>query len=140
MFVSCLSSLLSVFLPGCEQLHWKYMLDFSELLNVVTGFLKQSDCSNFENSVLMRQALINMYVDIIMQLEILTDQIKSFCLIMVRHAQLCLNQLDSKIIEVPANDKKFQSLRYFSAYGYISIGVTNQCSFFIKVMPRYGQS
>ena len=28
MFVFCLFSLLSVFIPGCEQLHWRYMLEF----------------------------------------------------------------------------------------------------------------
>ena len=43
MFVFCLSSLLSVFLPDCEQLHWKYMLDFSEFLHVARDVLNQSD-------------------------------------------------------------------------------------------------
>ena len=50
-----------------------------------------------------------MYLDIIMWLEILraNELIKCFCLVMVTHIQLRLNQLDSKIIEIPATQDKF---------------------------------
>ena len=53
---------------------------------------------------------------------------------------LGLNQSDSKIIETLITQEKFDLLSWvFFAYGYIFIGVTNQCSLF-KVMPRHGQS
>ena len=108
-FVFCLSSLLSVFLYGCEKLHWKYILDFSEFLYVVRGFLNQSDCRIFKNSILLKQAILNMYLDIIMWLEILRacKLIKCFSLAMSRHTQLCLNQSDSKILEISATQEKF---------------------------------
>ena len=73
MVVFCLSSLLSVFPPGCEQLHWKCILYFSEFLHVARGVLKQSNCKTFENLMLMKQAISNMLVDIIMSLDILRD-------------------------------------------------------------------
>ena len=109
MFVFCLSSLLSVFLPGCEELHWKCMLDFSEFLLVARGILNQSDCRTFENSMLIKQGILSMYLDIITWLDILraNELIKCFCLVMVRHTQLYLNQLDSKIIEIAATQDKF---------------------------------
>ena len=58
------------------------MLDFSEILHVARGFLNQYDCRTFENSMLMKQAILNMYLDIIMWLDILTANklIKCFCL------------------------------------------------------------
>ena len=78
-------------------------------LHVVTYFLKQSDCSTFENWMFMRQDLLNFYVDIIMWLDILTtnELIKCFRLVMVRHTQLCLKQSNSKIIEILATQEKF---------------------------------
>ena len=104
MFVFCLSSLLYVFLPSCEQRHSKYMLDFSEFLHVARCFLNQSDCRTFENPMLTKQAILNMYLDIIMWLDILRthELIKCLCLVLVRHTQLCLNQLDFNILEIPA--------------------------------------
>ena len=80
------------------------MFYFSEFLHMTRGVLNQSDCRTFENSMLMKQAISNMYLDIILWLEILRANklIKCFCLIMVRHTQLCLNQSDSKIIEISA--------------------------------------
>ena len=85
------------------------MLDFSEFLHVATGFLNQSDCKTFENSLLLKQAILNMYLDIIMRLDILRakELIKCFCLVMARHTQLRLNQSDSRIIEIPATKKMF---------------------------------
>ena len=41
--------------------------------------------------------------------------------------------------ETAVTQKKCELWSYFSAYGYTSRGVTNQCSFF-KVMPGYGFS
>ena len=85
------------------------MLGFSEFLHVARGFLNQSDCRLFENSVLMKQAILNLYLDIIMWLDILiaNELIQCFCLVMVRHAQLCLKQSDSKIFEIPIIQEKF---------------------------------
>ena len=114
------------------------MLGFSEFLYVGRCFLNQSDRRTFEKSVLMKQAILNMYLDIIIWLDILIANKLSqcFCLVMVRHTQPCLNQSDSKILEIPVTQEKFQSLSYFLAYGCTFIGVTNQCSFFIKVMLK----
>ena len=57
----------------------------------------------------MKQAILNMYLDIIMWHEILraNELINCVSLVMVRHTQLCLNQLDSKILEIPATQEKF---------------------------------
>ena len=84
------------------------MLDFSEFFHVARGFLNQSDCRTFENSMLTKQAILNMYLDIIMWLDILSthELIKCLCLVLVRHTQLCRNQLDFNILEIPATQKK----------------------------------
>ena len=59
--------------------------------------------------MLMKQAISNMYVDIIMWLDILraNELTKYFCLVMVRHTQLCLNQSDPKITKILATQDKF---------------------------------
>ena len=61
------------------------ILDFCEFLHVARGFLKQSDCRTFENSMLMKQAILNTYLNTIMWLDILraNEFIKYFCLVMV---------------------------------------------------------
>ena len=53
--------------------------------------------------MLMKQAILNMYLDIFMWLDILraSELIKCFYLVMIKHTQLCLNQSDSKITEIP---------------------------------------
>ena len=41
------------------------MLDFPEFLHSAKIFLNQSDCRAFQTSVLKKQAILNMYLDII---------------------------------------------------------------------------
>ena len=85
------------------------MLDISESLHVARGFLTQSDCRTFENSMLIKQAILNIYLDINIRLDNLgTNKLnKSFYLVMVRHTHLCLNQIDSKILEIPLTQENF---------------------------------
>ena len=65
--------------------------------------------------------------------------IYSFGLVPVWHAQLCLDQSDSKILETSITQGKCESLKCYFAYSYTSKGVTNQFSFF-KAMPRHAPS
>ena len=62
------------------------MLDFPEILHVARSFLNQSDCRIFQTSILGKQAILNMYLDIIEGLDILgsNELIKCFCLVMVK--------------------------------------------------------
>ena len=62
------------------------ILDFSEFSRVARGFLEQSYFRTFENSMLMEQALSNMYIHIINCIEslIVNELIKSFSLVKVR--------------------------------------------------------
>ena len=84
------------------------MLDISESLHVARDFLNQSDCRTFENSMLIKQAILNIYLDINMWLDILraNELNKSFYLVMVR-CNLCLNQIYSEILEIPLTQEKF---------------------------------
>ena len=43
-----LSSYLSIFLSTCEELHWKYVLDFAVFLHVARSFFNQSDSGLFK--------------------------------------------------------------------------------------------
>ena len=47
------------------------MLDFPEILHVARSFLNQSDCRTLQTSVLKKQAILNIYLDIIEGLDIL---------------------------------------------------------------------
>ena len=60
------------------------MLDFPEILHATRSFLNQSDCRTFRTSILKKQAILNMYLDIIEGLDILgtNELIKCFCLVM----------------------------------------------------------
>ena len=62
------------------------MLDFPEFLHLARSFLNQSDCRAFQTSVLKKQAILNIYLDIIEGLDILgsNELIKCFCLVMVK--------------------------------------------------------
>ena len=46
------------------------MLEFPEFLHLTGRFLNQSDCRTFQISVLKKQAILNMYLDIIEGLDI----------------------------------------------------------------------
>ena len=61
------------------------MLDFLKILHVARSFLNQSDCRTFQTSILEKQAVLNMYLDIIEGLDILgtNELIKCFCSVMV---------------------------------------------------------
>ena len=61
------------------------MLDFPEVLHAARSFLNQSDCRTFQTSILKKQAILNMYLDIIEGLDILgtNELIKCFCLVLV---------------------------------------------------------
>ena len=43
-FIEPVKCVFPVFLSGCEQLHWKYMLDFSDFVHLARSVLNQSDC------------------------------------------------------------------------------------------------
>ena len=60
------------------------MLDFPEFLHLARSFLNQSDCRAFQTSVLKKQAILNMYLDIIEGPDMLgtNESIKYFYLVM----------------------------------------------------------
>ena len=55
------------------------------------------------------------------------------------YIQLYLDQSDSKILKITVTQEKCELLSYFFDYGYISRGVTNQCSIF-KVKTKHARS
>ena len=61
------------------------MLDFPEFWHLARSFVNQSDCRTFQTSILKKQAILNMYLDIIEGLDILgtNESIKRLCLVMV---------------------------------------------------------
>ena len=62
--VKCLfsvCSVISLFFRMAVNNYIGNMLDFYGFLHVARGFLNQSDCSTFENLMLMKQAILNMY-------------------------------------------------------------------------------
>ena len=61
------------------------MLDCPKLLHAARSFLNQSDCRTFQASMFKKQAILNMYLDIIEGLDILgtNELIKCFWLVMV---------------------------------------------------------
>ena len=61
------------------------MLHCPKLLHAARSFLNQSDCRTFQASMFKKQAILNMYLDIIEGLDILgtNELIKCFWLVMV---------------------------------------------------------
>ena len=61
------------------------MLDFPEFLYLARSSVNLLDCRTFQTSILKKQAILTMYVDIMEGLNILgtNESIKCFCLIMV---------------------------------------------------------
>ena len=68
-------------------------------LHVARNFLSQSDSGPFK----LKQVLV-----IIMWLDILktNELIKRFCLVLVRHVQISLDQSNSTILETPITQEK----------------------------------
>ena len=93
------------------------MLDFPEFLHSARIFLYQLDCWAFQGSVFKKQAILNIYLDII-EGQIFQEpmnQLSVFPWLWSTQEchQLCLDQLNSKILETPITQEKFQSLSYF---------------------------
>ena len=85
------------------------LLDFSAFFHVTRSFLYQSDCRTFQTSILKKQAILSLNLDIIQWLDILgtRELIKYFYLVLARLTQFFLDQSDSKILETPITQEKF---------------------------------
>ena len=85
--VKCSFSVYSVIFFSCQTVNncIGNMLDFPEFLHLARNFLNQSNCRTFQTSILKKQAILNMYLDIIEGLDILgiNESIKRFFLVMV---------------------------------------------------------
>ena len=85
--VKCSFTVYSVIFFSCQTVNncIGNMLDFPEFLHLARNFLNQSNCRTFQTSILKKQAILNMYLDIIEGLDILgiNESIKRFCLVMV---------------------------------------------------------
>ena len=87
------------------------MLDFPEFLHSARSFLYQLDCWAFQGSVFKKQAILNIYLDII-EGQIFYEpmnQLSVFPWLWSTQEchQLCLDQLNSKILETPITQEKF---------------------------------
>ena len=72
--VKCLLSVCSVIsLFSCLAVNncIEILLDFSAFFHVTRSFLYQSDCRTFQTSIFKKQAILNMYLDIIEGIDIL---------------------------------------------------------------------
>ena len=83
------------------------MLDFPEFLHLARSFLNQSDCRIFQTSILKKQVILNMYLDIIEGLDILGTNVFAWLWSTQECPQLCLDQSNSKILETPITQEKF---------------------------------
>ena len=83
------------------------MLDFPEFLHLARNFLNQSNCRTFQTSILKKQAILNMYLDIIEGLDILGTNVFAWLWSTQECPQLCLDQSNSKILETPITQEKF---------------------------------
>ena len=83
------------------------MLDFPEISHATRSFLNQSDCRTFRTSILKKQAILNMYLDIIEGLDILGTNVFAWLWSTQECPQLCLDQSNSKILETPITQEKF---------------------------------
>ena len=81
------------------------MLDFPEFLHLARNFLNQSNCRTFQSSILKKQAILNMYLDIIEGLDI--PGTNAWLWSTQEFPQLCLDQSNSKILETPITQEKF---------------------------------
>ena len=110
--VKCLLSVCSVIsLFSCLAVNncIEILLDFSAFFHVTRSFLYQSDCRTFQTSILKKQAILSLNLDIIQWLDILgtRELIKYFYLVLARLTQFFLDQSDSKILETPITQEKF---------------------------------
>ena len=110
------------------------MLDFPEFLHLGRSFLNQSACRTFQTSILKKQAILNMYLDIIKGLDILgtNDSIKCFCLVMINSGMPPTLTWLIKFQDPwnSNNSRKVLVAKLFFAYGYILIGITYKCIFY----------
>ena len=85
------------------------MLDFPEFLHLGRSFLNQSACRTFQTSILKKQAILSLNLDIIQWLDILgaSELIKYFYVFVARHTQFFLDQSDTKILETRITQEKF---------------------------------
>ena len=83
------------------------MLDFPEISHATRSFLNQSDCRTFRTSILKKQAILNMYLDIIEGLDILGTNVFVWLWSTQECPQLCLDESNSKILETPITQEKF---------------------------------
>ena len=110
------------------------MLDFPEFLHSARSFLNQSDCRAFQTSVLKKQAILNIYLDIIEGPDMLgtNESIKCFYLVMGNSGMPPTLSWPIKF-QVPwnsNNSRKVLVAKLFFAYGYILIGITYKCIFY----------
>ena len=110
------------------------MLDFPEFLHLGRSYLNQSACRTFQTSILKKQAILNMYLDIIKGLDILgtNDSIKCFCLVMINSGMPPTLTWLIKFQDPwnSNNSRKVLVAKLFFAYGYILIGITYKCIFY----------
>ena len=83
------------------------MLDFPEFLHLARNFLNQSNCRTFQTSILKKQAILNMHLDIMGGLDILGINVFAWSWSTQKCPQLCLDQSNSKILETPITQEKF---------------------------------
>ena len=83
------------------------MLDFPEFLHLARNFLNQSNCRTFQTSILKKQAILNMYLDIMEGLDILGTNVFAWLWSTQECPQLCLDQSNSKILKTPITQEKF---------------------------------
>ena len=83
------------------------MLDFPEFLHLARNFLNQSNCRTFQTSILKKQAILNMDLDIMGGLDILGINVFAWSWSTQKCPQLCLDQSNSKILETPITQEKF---------------------------------
>ena len=88
------------------------------LWNVCFLSVKQSDCRTFQTSKLKKRLCYIKHVRRhyrVTKYSLRTNKlIKCLCLVIVWHVQLSLDQLHSKILEIPITQEKFQSLSYWT--------------------------
>ena len=83
------------------------MLDFPGFLHLARNFLNQSNCRTFQTSILKKQAILNMYLDIMEGLDILGTNVFAWLWSTQECPQLCLDQSNSKILKTPITQEKF---------------------------------
>ena len=107
--VKCSFSVYSVIFFSCQTVNncIGNMLDFPEFLHLARNFLNQSNCRTFQTSILKKQAILNMQLDIMGGLDILGINVFAWSWSTQKCPQLGLDQSNSKILETPITQEKF---------------------------------